>query len=53
MDFRVLAERLLSLYKWGGTFLSLNLDALNDYAVATSQEEIKKIELDYFPKIAG
>jgi pre-rRNA-processing protein TSR3 len=50
MDFRVLSERLISLYKWGETFLSLNLDALNDYSGATSQEEIKKIELDYFSK---
>jgi len=53
IDFRVFSERLLSLYKWGGTFLSLNLDALNDYSLATGQEEIKKIELDYFPQIAG
>ena len=53
MDFRDFSRRLLSLYKWGGTFLSLNADALNDYSTATSQDEIKKIELDYFPHIAG
>jgi pre-rRNA-processing protein TSR3 len=53
MNFREYSTRLLSLYKWGGTFLSLNEDALNDYSTATSQEEIKKIELDYFPRIAG
>jgi len=53
MNFRDFSKRLLSLYKWGGTFLSLNEDALNDYSTATGQDEMKKIELDYFPQIAG
>lgn len=43
------AEKLLSLYKWGPTFLSLNENALKDYSGATSQDELKKLELDYFP----
>lgn len=49
--FRQYYERLLSLYKWGPTFGSLNLNALNDYASAMSQEEVEKIEVDYFPQI--
>jgi len=53
LNFREFSNRLLSLYKWGGTFLSLNQDALNDYSSALSQEEIKKIELDYFPQISS
>ena len=51
MDFQDFAKRLLSLYKWGDTFLSLNVDALIDYSKASSQEEIRNIELDYFPQI--
>ena len=43
------SQRLLSLYKWGSTFLTLNHDALNDYSVAITQEDIVKLEKDYFP----
>jgi len=53
MGFLDQANRLLSLYKWGPTFFSLNENALKDYAEATSQEEIKKIELDYFPQLTN
>jgi len=49
-NFPDFAKRLLSLYKWGGTFLSLNADALTDYSNAKSQDEIKALELDYFPQ---
>jgi len=52
MDFRDFSERLLSLYKWGGTFLSLNENALNDYSAAKSRDELRQLELDYFPQIA-
>lgn len=52
-DFCDLSRRLLSLYKWGETFLSLNSDALNDYSKASSLEEIQRIELDYFPQISS
>ncbi len=53
MDFPEFSRRLLSLYKWGDTFLSLNQNALIDYSNASSQEEIKRIELDYFPYLSG
>jgi pre-rRNA-processing protein TSR3 len=51
LGFQNLSERLLSLYKWGETFRSLNINALNDYSKATSQEELRRIETDYFPQI--
>jgi pre-rRNA-processing protein TSR3 len=49
-SYDTFSKRLLSLYKWGDTFLSLNQDALNDYANATSQQEIQDLETDYFGK---
>ncbi len=38
LGFRERAEQLLSLYKWGGTFVTLNLDALERYAGMGSKE---------------
>ncbi|MDA4130431.1 MAG: DUF367 family protein [Thaumarchaeota archaeon] len=48
--FRSYATRLISLYKWGSTFLTLNENALNDYSEANSQEEMQNLEVDYFPR---
>jgi len=48
MGFDEAADRLLSLYKWGPTFLSLNKDALAEYAHAMSQDEILGIERSYY-----
>jgi pre-rRNA-processing protein TSR3 len=53
LGFRNLSERLLSLYKWGETFFSLNSNALIDYSLASGQDEMKKIEADYFPQISS
>lgn len=50
MDFKHLAEKILSIYKWGPTFLSLNHDSLEDYSRAGSIEEIVKLEKSYFPQ---
>ncbi len=36
IGFRQYAQRLLSLYKWGGTFLTLNLESLERYANASA-----------------
>ncbi len=43
LGFRDRAEQLLSLYKWGGTFLTLNLDSLERYA-GMDFEEIVEIQ---------
>lgn len=41
LGFRDRAEQLLSLYKWGGTFLTLNLDALERYVGKDSKEVVE------------
>jgi len=53
LGFQSLCQRLLSLYKWGETFLSLNINALNDYSKAMNQEEMRREEADYFPQIVS
>jgi pre-rRNA-processing protein TSR3 len=49
MNFKNLSVKLLSIYKWGETFLTLNQDALNEYSNADTLEELKRIELEFFP----
>lgn len=46
--FKDEAKRLLSLYKWGEVFLNLNRNLLKEYSKTKSEEEIKKIEKEYF-----
>lgn len=45
--FRQPAEMILSLFKWGETFLSLNQDPLESYATARSSE-ISLLEEEFF-----
>lgn len=42
------AEKILSLFKWGKTFLTLNKNPLKDYSEAKSIEEVLKLEKEYF-----
>ena len=49
LGFENRAEELLSLFKWGPTFYTLNKAPLEDYQKATSGEEINQIEHEYFP----
>ncbi|MHA1974350.1 MAG: DUF367 family protein [Candidatus Hodarchaeales archaeon] len=44
----VAADELLSFYKWGKQFLSLNNELLNDYLVCQSEKEIRQTEIEYF-----
>ncbi len=45
------AEKILSIFKWGSTFLSLNREPLEKYSLARSSD-LSVIELEYFsPKI--
>jgi pre-rRNA-processing protein TSR3 len=48
MGFQEFATKMLSLYKWGETFLLLNNDPLEEYSRAESQEQVKEIEDSYF-----
>jgi pre-rRNA-processing protein TSR3 len=45
--FPQLAGVILSLFSWGGTFLSLNHDPLEKYAAAKSSE-LSTLELEFF-----
>ena len=49
MNFKDLSKKLLSLYKWGSTFLSLNHDALEEYSVAQSATHMSDVEKSFFP----
>ena len=42
------AQRVLSIFKWGGTFLTLNHDPLEDYRAAETPEDVLKTEQEYF-----
>jgi pre-rRNA-processing protein TSR3 len=52
MNFYDAAQRLLNIYKWGPTFLSLNHEALDEYSQAESEQEMEMIEKSYFPQSA-
>ena len=53
MGFEESARKFVSIYKWGETFLSLNQDPLDDYRKATSPDEIRILEKEYFPYLAS
>lgn len=50
MNFREAALRLLSIYKWGQTFLSLNQEPLDNYSSSVSEDQIRMTERSYFPQ---
>jgi len=43
-----LSIELMSKFKWGHTFLELNAEPLEEYSHATNQEEVMRVERDYF-----
>lgn len=49
LGFKEDARRILRLYKWGEGFLKLNMEPLEAYSEASNPEEVRKIELEYFP----
>lgn len=46
--FREEAEKMLRLFKWGPTFYTLNKNPLTEYAMANSEDEMRRIEASYF-----
>jgi len=48
MGYKSIAEKLLSLFKWGDTFLTLNNELLEAYSSATSEQEVSEIESQFF-----
>lgn len=49
IGFTKQAEELLRKFKWGETFLSLNLSPLEDYKRCSSEAEVLEVERVYFP----
>jgi pre-rRNA-processing protein TSR3 len=48
-----LAEKMMGKFKWGHTFLELNVGLLNDYACAESPERVSELEKEYFPQLGN
>jgi len=48
MGFQEKARELLSLFKWGPTFLSLNREPIDAYASASNEQELIEAENQYF-----
>jgi len=48
--FDVEAKKILKLFKWGDTFLSLNKEPLSDYS-QTAQGQMYEREREYFPTV--
>jgi pre-rRNA-processing protein TSR3 len=48
MGRRDLGEKLLSYFKWGETFLTLNADALREYSEASDARTMMEVESTYF-----
>jgi len=48
MGFQARASELLSIYKWGPNFLTLNQEPLDAYASATNEQELVDAESQYF-----
>ena len=42
------AQKIISIVKWGPTFLTLNHDPLEEYRLAETSHRIKEIEQEYF-----
>ncbi|MFQ6010577.1 MAG: DUF367 family protein [Nitrososphaerales archaeon] len=51
MGNKIFAQKVMSIFKWGTTFLDLNSEPLREYSRATSQDEIKSLEQDFFPNL--
>jgi rRNA small subunit aminocarboxypropyltransferase len=45
--FSDFAVELLSKFKWGSTFLSLNRELLSQYSAARSHDEVKRVSEEY------
>ena len=48
MGFSEKASQLLSLFKWGQTFLTLNAEPFEAYSSVTSEEEMERTEAEFF-----
>ncbi len=51
MGYKIFAQTIMGLFKWGRTFFDLNAEPLAEYARATGEVEIKRIEHEFFPNV--
>lgn len=51
MGYKILAQKIMGVFNWGRTFLDLNSEPLEEYSRATSEDEIKKLEHEFFPNV--
>ena len=51
LGWRSMSENLLAKFKWGHTFLELNLEILDDYSKAPSDNDVRELERKYFPQV--
>jgi pre-rRNA-processing protein TSR3 len=42
---------MMDKFKWGHTFLELNVNLLLDYADAETEEQVVELEKEYFPQL--
>jgi len=45
------AEKCLSIYKWGPTFLTLNEEPLAEYSQADSEDAVRVLEREFFGQL--
>lgn len=48
LGFKELAAKLLNIFKWGNTFLTLNLDPLESYSKVETEQQMSEAEALYF-----
>jgi len=53
LGFKDEAEKIMSVFKWGAGFLSLNASPLDEYASCASREDVARAESEYFPGFSG
>jgi pre-rRNA-processing protein TSR3 len=51
LNEKELAVEMMDKFKWGHTFLELNADLLHDYEDAETEEQVTKLEKEYFPQL--
>jgi len=49
MGYKSKSNDILNKFKWGHTFMDLNLDILEDYSKAFDEDALRVIEKEYFP----
>lgn len=49
MGYKSKSNDILNKFRWGHTFMDLNLEILEDYSKAPDEDALKVIEREYFP----